>query len=280
VAHYSVPVGYWTFSLTHSQSRNNQIIAGAFIDYLYRSRQRDTEVSVGRILHRDRNSKSSFRFSGFQRIYRNYIDDTEVKVQRRIVGGWDAELGYQQSWGNAAVSGYLGYKQGTGAFRAISAPEEMFGEGTSRFGIARAGITFGMPFEFLGHKFRYHGDWRARWNGTPLSSPDRFMIGGRHTVRGFDGEVVLSAERGWLVRNEVSTALGQGVLGYVGADYGQVGGRTAKWLVGRRLTGVTLGARGTLKGIGYDLSVGTPLYKPKNFKASSTVVDFMLSYSF
>jgi hypothetical protein len=103
---------------------------------------------------------------------------------------------------------------------------------------------------------------------------------GRHTVRGFDGEVVLSAERGWLVRNEVSTVLRQDVVGYVGADYGQVGGSTSKWLVGRRLAGAVLGARGVLGGVGYDVSVGGLLYKPRDFGASGAVVDFTLSCEF
>lgn len=280
VANYSVPVGYWSLSLTHSQSNSDQTVAGAYVDYLYRSRQRNTEFSVGRVLHRDRDSRSNIRVSGFHQIYRNFIDNTEVKVQRRVVGGWDIELGYQQSWGNTNASGYIGYKRGTGAFGAISAPEETFGEGTSHFKILRAGLTLGTPFELWGYKFRYNGDWRARWNGTSLSSPDRFMIGGRYTVRGFDGEVVLSAERGWLIRNEISTPLGESVLGYVGVDYGQVGGPTAKWLVGRRLAGAALGVRGAVKGVGYDLSVGTPVYKPDGFEASSAVLDFTLSYGF
>lgn len=280
VVHYSVPMDYWTFSLTRSESRSDQIVAGAFVDYHYRSWQRDAEVSVRRILHRDRNGKSSFRLSGFQRVYKNYIDDTEVRVQRRVAGGWEAELEHQQSLGNTAVSGHIGYKRGTGAFHALSAPEEAFGEGSARFGIVRAGLALDTPFEFLGREFRYHGDWRVRWNRTPLSSPDRFMIGGRYTVRGFDGEVVLSAERGWLVRNEVSMALKQGAAGYVGVDYGQVGGATSKWLVGRRLAGAALGVRGMAGGLGYDFSVGAPLYKPKDFKASGAVVDFVLSYGF
>ena len=30
-----------------------------------------------------------------------------------------------------------------------------------------------------------------------------FSIGGRYTVRGFDGEASLMGERGWLLRNDI-----------------------------------------------------------------------------
>ena len=41
-----------------------------------------------------------------------------------------------------------------------------------------------------------------------LDAQDRFAIGGRYTVRGYDGEASLSAERGWLLRNDLSWAVG------------------------------------------------------------------------
>ncbi len=42
-------------------------------------------------------------------------------------------------------------------------------------------------------------------NGTvpPLTQQDKLSIGGRYTVRGFDGELSLSGEKGWLWRNEL-----------------------------------------------------------------------------
>jgi filamentous hemagglutinin len=38
-----------------------------------------------------------------------------------------------------------------------------------------------------------------------LLPQDLFSIGGRQTVRGFDGNSVLSGDQGWLVRQEIST---------------------------------------------------------------------------
>jgi hemolysin activation/secretion protein len=281
ILHYSVPMGYWAVDLTYSRSQNDQNVAGAFVDYQYRSRQRDTEISLGRVLYRDRDGKLAARLSGFRRAYHNYIDDTEVEVQRRVVGGWGAELRYEGRIKRATLAANVGYRRGTGAFRAIPAPEEAFGEGTSRFKILQAGFSVGAPFMWRERGFHYLMEWRGQWNYTPLMSSDRFMIAGRYTVRGFDGETVLAAERGWLVRNDFAMPLADGrLVPYLGLDYGEVGGATSKWLVGKRLAGMALGVKGSYRGVNYHVFGGAPLYKPNDFKADSGTFGFDIQYSF
>ena len=117
-----------------------------------------------------------------------------------------------------------------------------------------------MPFALSDQRLRYIGSWRSQWNRTPLVPQDRFSIGGRYSVRGFDGENILSADRGWTLRNEVGLALGQtGQELYTGVDYGEVSGQASKFLIGKRLAGAVVGVRGGYKGLSYDWSVGTPL---------------------
>ena len=110
---------------------------------------------------------------------------------------------------------------------------------------------------------------------------DRFAIGGRHTVRGFDGENLLSAENGWLLRNELAWAYARdgGHELYLGLDHGEVGGASARWLAGKRLSGAVLGLRGTFKGLAYDFFAGTPVDKPTGFRTSSRVAGFNLVWS-
>ena len=130
-------------------------------------------------------------------------------------------------------------------------------------------------------RLRYQGTWRAQWNRTPLVPQDRFSIGGRYTVRGFDGESVLMAERGFLIRNDLSLALGQsGQELYLGVDHGRVGGPSAELLVGRHLTGAVIGLRGNYKQLNYDVFVGGPLDKPENFQTHHRTAGFNLTLSF
>jgi hypothetical protein len=145
----------------------------------------------------------------------------------------------------------------------------------------RGNIQLTIPFKAANQSLRYVGNVRAQWNQTLLVAQDRFLIGGRYSVRGFDGTNLLSADRGWLIRNEMAVALGSsGHETYVGIDHGEVSGRNSKNLIGTSLTGAVWGLRGSLKGLSYDLFVGTPLSKPDGFNTSHITTGFNLNWSY
>jgi hemolysin activation/secretion protein len=100
-------------------------------------------------------------------------------------------------------------------------------------------------------------------------------------VRGYDGETVLSAERGLLWRNDLSFALGDsGQEFYVGLDTGLVAGPTSDLLVTKRLTGAVLGLRGAVQKLNYDIFIAEPLNQHNNFKTAKSTAGFSLSVSF
>lgn len=279
--HYSLPMGYWTLGATSSTSRYYQTVAGLNQSYVYRGTSQNNEVKLNRLLMRDGTQKLNLSVRAFQRKSNNYIDDTEVDVQRRVVGGWDTTLNHKAFIQNATLESNLTYKRGTGAFGSIAAPEEAFNEGTSRFALVTADVNLAVPFKVDAQRIRYNGTWRIQKNRTPLTPQDRFVIGGRYTVRGYDGESVLSAEHGWLWRNDLSFALGDsGQEFYVGLDTGHVGGPTSELLVGKRLTGAVLGIRGAIQKLNYDIFIGAPVSKPDDFKTAGSTAGFSLSLSF
>ncbi|WP_219212063.1 ShlB/FhaC/HecB family hemolysin secretion/activation protein [Variovorax boronicumulans] len=282
--HYSIPYGDWLLGATASRSSYHQSVAGLNQDYVYAGESRNAEVRLSRLLYRDQRRKTTLALRAFRRASFNFIDDTEIEVQRRVVGGWELGLNHREFLGAATLDANLQYRRGTGAFGARPAPEEFFGEGTSRFGLVAADASLNLPFQLADQKLRYSALWRAQWNRTPLTPQDRFAIGGRYTVRGFDGETSLMAERGWLIRNDLGWALGQsGAELYVGIDHGEVGGGSSQFLLGKRLTGAVLGLRGTtnaLQGLSYDLFVGTPLRKPEGYRTAHFTGGFNLNFSF
>jgi hemolysin activation/secretion protein len=137
------------------------------------------------------------------------------------------------------------------------------------------------PFKLAGEQFRYSALWRAQLNRTPLTPQDQFAIGGRYTVRGFDGENSLLGQRGWFIRNELGLALGQsGAELYAGVDYGHVGGLSVAFQPGSELAGGVVGVRGALQGLNYDFFVGTPISKPEGFRTANVTAGFGLNYNF
>jgi len=277
--HYSLPWGYWLAGVTASTNRYHQAVAGASQTYRYSGQSENAEARLTRLLYRDASRKTSAYAKAWMRRSENFIDDTEVIVQRRRTGGWEAGLAHREFIGAAALDVSLAYRRGTGAFGATPAPEEAFGEGTARPGIFTADAQLNLPFRAGEQSLRYTGLWRLQRSETPLVPQDRFAIGGRYTVRGFNGEAVLSGERGWLWRNDLGLALGQsGIEGYVAIDAGAVGGCSTENLLGQRLVGGVIGLRGAVGSLAYDVFVGSPLYKPKGFTSPDGLAGFSLNW--
>ncbi len=279
--HYSVPVGHHLLALDLGRNGYHQSVAGAAQDYTYRGTSESQSVTFTRLLHRGADHKTSLQFQLFARQSRNFIDDTEIEVQRRRVGGWQLGVGHRAHLGAGTLDLNLSHRRGTGAFNAQRAPEEAFGEGTSRFVLWQADARWQWPFRWGEQPLRYSGQWRAQINRTPLSPQERFAIGGRHTVRGFDGESSLSADRGWLLRQEVAVPLADsGQAFFIGLDHGQVDGPSADRLVGTRLTGAALGMRGAVSALQYEWFAGWPLHRPDGFRTENTALGFLLSADF
>lgn len=280
-AHYSLPWGYWSAAFTQSGNRYHQSVAGLNQTYIYSGTSSSTEIKLIRVLLRDATSKTSASLKAFQRTSSNYIDDTEVQIQRRVTGGWETGLTYRTSLGNATLDSSLSHKVGTRDFGAMPAPEEASGTGTSQFGITLAEIHLQAPFHWFEQHLRYSGLLRWQQNQTPLTPQDRFTIGGRYTVRGFDGVNVLSAESGMLMRNEISAPMpgNWNMSPFMGLDYGQVDGPSSDNLAGKQLAGAVLGLRGSWPRLNYEVFVGAPLDKPQGFRTASTTAGFNLIFT-
>jgi hemolysin activation/secretion protein len=323
VLHYSMALGRWQLGGTTSQSSYRQTVVGAFQNYVYSGQSTSSELQIGRTLHRTGSSKTSASVKAFARGSNNFIDDTEVEVQRRQVGGWEAGLQHTQhlpaAWWGGSIDANATYRHGTGAFGAMPAPEEGLGEGTSRMRLMQAQLNWQTPLPWLeqltGGRWTYTSQVRWQWNLSALSPQDRFCLGGRYTVRGFDGNQSLCAERGRLWRQEFAvplhlpkpdqtsespkapesplSPLPVQLQAYVALDAGRISGpsthpeRTP--LAGRYLGGMALGLRAFVGGptlaktqgqTQLDVFVGKPLHQPQGFDASKGTVGFNLSMSF
>jgi hemolysin activation/secretion protein len=279
--HYSLPFGYWLLGFTTNSYNYRQSVAGVNQTFIFRGEVENHDVRLSRLVYRDAVRKTTVSGRAWLRESSNFIEDVEVQAQHRRMAGWELGLGHREFIRTATLDLNLAYRRGTGAFNALPAPEEGTGEGTSRLRLYAYDAQFNVPFTLGGQRLRYTVTARAQLNRTPLVPQDRFAIGGRYTVRGFDGENVLLAERGWLIRNDLGFGLPlPGAEFYVGADYGEVGGPSSRTLAGTTLAGAVAGLRAGYKGFYVDVFVGTPLYKPEGFRTASTTAGFSLNWSF
>lgn len=279
--HYSLPLREWLLSVTHGDWDYYQSVAGRNGTIIYSGNSQSNELVLGRLLHRDARRKSTGSLRLWHRTSSNFIDDAELLQQRRATGGWELGLSHRERLGLALLDASLAFRRGTGAFGATAAPEEAYGEGSSRMRVLRADAALSLPFMLASQSLRYNAALRRQWNFTPLTPQDRFAIGNRYTVRGFDGESLLTGDRGWLLRQEIGWSLAavRSEL-YLGIDTGRVSGQSTALLAGRQLTGVAVGVRGAARGVAWDLFVGQPVSRPAGFRTSDVTTGFYLSASY
>ncbi|WP_040977438.1 ShlB/FhaC/HecB family hemolysin secretion/activation protein [Necropsobacter massiliensis] len=280
--YYSIPFGYWTLSAFQTYNRYHQEVFGNLDNnYRYAGKSNTTKATLSYLLYRDDKRKTFISGSFWSRQSQNYVDGREVDIQKRRMAGWEAGFSHKEYIGNATLELSASYKRGTGARGALSAPEERWNEGTSRPQIITATMDFSQSFMLGKQPWQFNSTWSGQWNKTPLIPQDRFSIGGRYTVRGFDGELTLLGERGWLWRNELAWNVNNlGHQFYVALDGGRVMGLSTRYQLGHHLMGSALGLRGNVKNMSYDVFVGKPIRKPEGFKTSNAVAGFNLSYRF
>ncbi|MFE8151190.1 ShlB/FhaC/HecB family hemolysin secretion/activation protein [Brenneria goodwinii] len=279
-AHYSVPFGYWMLGITGSDYDYHQTVAGLNEDYRYSGRSKNLNVQLSRVLHRSSSQKTTLTYDVLARETRNFINDTEVEVQRRQTAAWRLGLQHRHYIGQATFDAGVSYQRGTRWFGARPAPEEFGGYATALGKILQFNAGLDVPFDIGSQSFRYNVQYLRQMSNTPLTPQDQFAIGNRWTVRGFDGERTLNASRGWYVRNDLAwrTPLPNQEL-YLGADYGEVGGAGTETLVGNHLAGGVVGLRGYVLNTSYDLFAGVPFSKPDGFETDSATFGFNLNWS-
>jgi len=83
---------------------------------------------------------------------------------------------HREYLGASTFDASVAYRRGTGAFHSLPAPEETFGEGTSRMRVVTANAQWVTPFRIEEKSLRYIGSWRAQWDRTALVPQDRCAV--------------------------------------------------------------------------------------------------------
>ncbi|TCL05035.1 hemolysin activation/secretion protein [Sodalis ligni] len=282
-AHYSVPFGYWLFSVNgghYDYTQNAAEIATRVPQYKrYQGDSGNLSVQVKRVVHRGASHKTSLSYDVMTRKSKNSFNNNRLDNHTRRTSAWKMGLSHRHHIGAATLDAGLSYQQGTRWFGAVPANEEYIGTGTALGKITRWSALLNAPFSLGSERFRYVAQYSHQLSHRLLTPPDQFAIGNRWTVRGFDGERTLSADNGWYLRNDIAwrTPVPSQEL-YLGIDYGELHGRIDSKSPGRRLAGGVTGLRGAWSAIGlsYDVFSGVPLSKPDGLGTDGLAFGFNL----
>lgn len=286
--HYSVPLGYWQLEFNASENDYVQTVAQSQGDIRYSGNTKNLSSGLSRVIQRNATSKTTVRYGVQWRQSRNYINDSEVEVQRRRTSAWTVGLAHHHYIGPATLDAGVTYQRGTRWFGSLPAYES-YAQGdyyaTDEAKIYTWTAALNWPFTVASQRLRYQANYLRQTSHTPLTAPDQLAIGNRWTVRGFDGERLLSASQGWYLQNTLGwmTPLPDQEF-YLGADYGVVSGHAddGYTLLGRHLAGGVAGLRGAIAPLNasYDLFTGIPLSKPRGFRIDPVTFGFTLSWQY
>lgn len=282
-ANYSMPLGYWTLELGANRYYYDQAVAGQTRTYHYQGTSTQEQANLSRTLYRNARHKVEASVGLWQKTNKSYVDDAEITVQRRRQGGWQAGITHTAYLGTGNLQSSLNYKKGTGAFSSLPAPEAAWGEGTSRFAIWTGDVNWQQPFTLGQQTFIWNSRLHGQWTDDRLTPVDRLSIGGRYNVRGYNGEITLSGDKGAYLRNDLQWRY-RGQHGvYLALDGGHVSGPSTARLPGKTLLGGALGLKGRWDARGawhYDFFIGTPLHHPDAMHPDNFVTGFSINYNY
>ncbi|WP_329742896.1 ShlB/FhaC/HecB family hemolysin secretion/activation protein [Dyella sp. A6] len=277
---YSVPWGNWTFSLSSSHYAYRQTVFGSLQTFAYTGTSSTTAASAMRLLHRDARSRTSLELTVATRNEHSYIDSVQIQTQRRQVTSAELALIQRRYLGHSQLDLRLAYRWGVpwlgGDWQAGVA-----GGPTHRYGFATLDASLSTPFLMISTPWVWLSELHVQATGDHLYAEDDLTLGGRYTVRGYDGNTVLAGRHGYYWRNTLNLPIGStGAQLYGGMDVGHVGGDSISGYASHSLSGAVLGVRGSRWGLSWDLFAGWPLQAPRGFPVRRPTAGMQWIYTY
>jgi hemolysin activation/secretion protein len=227
---YSVPYGWWTGSLSYSESAYATVVQGITRSFVTSGTSRNETLRFDRVGYRDQSRKLTFYADITRRDSENFVADQLINASSRVLTLLDLSSNLSITQGGALWSFDVGLSRGVTWLGGLhdaadlpgSAPHGQFMKMT-----AGAGVTRG--FEPFGLRTQVSSTFAGQWSNDTLYSSEQVAIAGPFAVRGFR-DVRLFGDRGFTWRNELGFpfAIGPGnvfpisVRPFVGSDFGKV----------------------------------------------------------
>ena len=242
--YYALPFGFWDTSFTAYGSRYHHRLAARHHTYSTSGESTVLEWQLTRNLMRTNASTLALQLRLGRRFARSYIEDIEIRTQRRNNTYVQWGLAGRLYAGQAQFDTLLAIRNGLPKFGAQTSHGGDDGL-TYQYRMALLDTNVSVPVSLGGRTLMYTTALHGQWTRDRLYQVDQAAIGTRWTVRGFDGEQMLSGDRGYYWRNDLAMAIGRSAHSvYAGVDYGQVFGPSTSLLAGTRLAGAVIGVRG------------------------------------
>jgi len=271
-AGYSLPWRHWQFDVGASRYDYHQTVTGHDIQFLTSGISRTRNVGLQRNLHRGQRHRSNIELRINTNESRSFVEQEELLNQRRNTTSIELALRQRVQWGDARLDLRLAQRRGVpwlGGQR--DRPGTPLDYPTYQYRINTLDMSLDLPMQVGPRALFWSSEVRAQHSDDPLYGNEQFAIGSRYSVRGYDGEQPLVAERGVYWRNTLTLPLGEDISVYTGVDVGRIGGGSARYLPGRSLSGAVIGLRGGVAGVSWDMFTGRGLQAPRGISRDAVI---------
>ncbi|HDR9486674.1 TPA: ShlB/FhaC/HecB family hemolysin secretion/activation protein [Burkholderia aenigmatica] len=278
-ASWDVPVGYASFSVSASEWATRQAIPVGVDTFVYARRTRRIEAGVGYVPYRSGSARTRVGLTLARREDRAWFDGIELRVQKHDITSYAFSASHLQRFAQASVEAGASWRGSLPGLSGFPGYVQDRNDWNGHYGIATASVSVDAQFAVGARRANYRGTFVAQRAPAPVPSTEFLQIGGRYTVRGFDGNETLAARSGWILRNEFSTRAAAGIAVYAALDAGGVSGNPDE-AGGHTLVGGALGLRGGYKRVSFDVALGMPLLKPSTLHSASPTLDVQIAARF
>ncbi|MCX8508757.1 MAG: ShlB/FhaC/HecB family hemolysin secretion/activation protein [Rhodobacteraceae bacterium] len=249
----TLPYGLWDFSADYGYARYFQQIDGIYTPIPVNGGTHSASLEAKRLLHRDKDSKTSLGAGLDWSNSRNFIAGAFIDSSSRKMTIAHLELSDERPLGNGRLNGRLRVEKGLNWFGAEDADEKRAGLPNAQFLRTVLSATFERPLDISkpggAGGMTYTGTFQLQYSDDLLYGGQQFAIGGPSTVRGVE-QALARGSSGVFLRNElayqsdVKLARWMGALvAYSALDYGQVFSQAALKADHYAATGGTIGLR-------------------------------------
>jgi len=239
-ASWSIPVGYWQFSVNSNYYAYEQVVEGNALNFAISGSSLNSGLELGRNVYRSQTGKLDLTLGFIRKDSENYIEDIFLETSSRTLYVWDVSADYRHYLPQGTLylsAGIVKSVSWFGAKRQLVAAEDDF-----QFTKYRLNASFNTDFELLEQPVLYAASVDFLYSPKVILASEGLTVGGRYSVRGLSQSSLFGYKGGYL-RNDFSfpTQTGWPVLSqqqyFLGLDAGwsnlpEYPDKSSEWVAG------------------------------------------------
>jgi hemolysin activation/secretion protein len=226
---YSIPYGWWTGSLSFSDSDYASLVHGMTQNFVTSGTSRYATLRLDRVAYRDQSRKLTVYADVTRKDVENFVAGALIRASSRVLTVLDLDANLSIAAGGTLWSFDAGAARGLPWFGAMRDPGNLpKGAPSAEYTRLTGSTAVSRGFSPFGIRTQLSSTLNGQWSNDTLYSSEQIGISGPYAVRGYR-DVRLFGDRGLTWRNELSFPfvfhagpMPVSVRPFLGMDYGRI----------------------------------------------------------